>query len=85
MNKLKLRVIDDWKAGWKWVSTQALAIGAGINGAWVAVPDELKSNLPPKLLAYASLVIFASGLIGRFVTTAPTATEAADVQAPDAS
>lgn len=71
MEKLRLRLVDGWHKGWKWVSAQALALGAAINGAWLAVPDDMKAMLPPKVLAYVSFGVFAAGFVGRFFTTAP--------------
>lgn len=78
MGKLKFRLVDGWKKSWKWLSVQALALGTAVNGAWVLVPDELKASMPPKVAAYASLVIFATGFAARFLTTAPKAEEPGD-------
>ena len=63
-------LIDEWKHAWKLFSVQANAIGLAIVGAYTALPEEFKSTIPVKYVAYITGVTFAAGLVGRLVKQA---------------
>ena len=65
-----MKLIDDIRGAWRHYSTQALALGAAIQGAWVAFPDDLKAALGPDavvVVAKVTAVILVLGLAGKFV------------------
>ncbi len=68
---MKLRLVDNWKSAWKWLSAQALAITGALNLAWAALPDKMQDAIPPTTLAWMSGAVLAIGFIGRLVTFAP--------------
>lgn len=64
------KLIDDIRGAWRHYSTQALAIGAAIQGVWVAFPDDLKTALGPDaviVVAKVTASILVLGLIGKFI------------------
>lgn len=62
-----MKPVPNWKHGWKWLSVHLMALGAAIQGAWLAVPDTMRSFLPDKWAHAASLVTFVAGLAARFI------------------
>ena len=65
-----MKLIDDIRGAWRHYSTQALAMGAALQGVWVAFPDDLKAALGPDavvVVAKVTAVILVLGLLGKFV------------------
>lgn len=62
-----MKLIPDWKSAWKMFSVQANIIGASIIGAYMALPEEFKSQIPSKAVLVAAGTVFVLGLIGRVV------------------
>lgn len=48
-------------------SVQAMTMAAAIQGAWPAVPEDLKVALPHNLVHWVSIVLLVAGIIGRMV------------------
>lgn len=71
LNKLGMRLVDDWHKAWRWLSVQALALGAALQGAWLAVPADLKASVPSKYVTAITMTILVVGLVGRFLTFTP--------------
>lgn len=72
--KLVPRLIPNAKKAWTHFSTQALALGVGIQGAWAVFPDDLKAGLPANTVQWVSRItalILLWGLIGKFVDQTP--------------
>lgn len=59
-----MQLIDNAKAVWKHYSTWALTTVAGVGGTWVAIPEEIKSNLPHWVAQGVSWTVFFAGLFG---------------------
>ena len=70
MNMMKL--VDNWKKAHRMISVQMMALAAAIQGAWPAVPDDLKSSIPPHLVQYVSIAILVAGIIGRLLQQSST-------------
>jgi hypothetical protein len=69
-----MKLIDDVKGAWRHYSTQALALGAGIPSAWSAIPDDLKTAMPPSTVHWVANVtgiVCAVGLAGKFIDQTP--------------
>tara|TARA_R110002074_G_C12558458_1_gene667605 strand:- start:802 stop:1017 length:216 start_codon:yes stop_codon:yes gene_type:complete len=64
---IKSHLVDDAKNAAKWFSMQSMGLVAAILGAWVAMPDDLKSALPEWLVPVVAIVVLALGAIGRLV------------------
>jgi len=69
----KLKLIEDWRRAWRWVSVQCMILAGSIQGAWVFVPDDMKASIPPNVLQCATLVLLGIGVVGRFVQQTPPA------------
>lgn len=71
---MKIRLVRDWRSGYKWFSTQAIAL-ASLFGAyallaeqfWVSIPAELKSAIDPELSGAVSFWLTLIGLAARFI------------------
>lgn len=62
-----MQLIENAGKWWRMFSVQAMAIAAALQAAWVTVPDELRSTLPPHLVQWVSLVLLIAGIFGRLV------------------
>lgn len=65
-----MKFIDDAKTAWTHYSTIALAAASGLQAAWIAIPDVIKSGLPEIVshaVSWVSLAIVLLGLFGKFV------------------
>lgn len=62
-----MRLVDDFKQGWRWFSVQAMALALAIQGAWEVIPDDMKASIPPALVTYTTLGLLVLGIVGRLV------------------
>lgn len=65
-----MKIVDNAKACWKHYSTIALAMAGSLQGAWLAIPDTIKSDLPPTVGHVVAWIVFGvavGGLGGKFV------------------
>jgi len=63
----KMKLVDDWKNAWRWFSVWCLTISGAAPAAWLAVPDEMRRQVPAEWLAVAAVVIAVAGVFGRLV------------------
>lgn len=63
----KPTLVDDAKRCWRWLSVQAMAVAGAIQGAWLVMPDDLKSRIPEGLVQWVSLALLVLGIAGRVV------------------
>jgi len=59
-----MKLIDNAREVWKHWSTWALSTVVGIGGAWVSIPDEIKTNLPHYVSEGVSWVVTIAALLG---------------------
>jgi hypothetical protein len=62
-----MALIPEWRRAWRMASMQAMTLATAIQGAWLYVPEDLKSTLPPNVVHWASIVLLAAGIVGRLV------------------
>ena len=62
-----MKLVDEVKQAWRWISVQCMAWAIAIQGAWEAAPDDLKAGIPPKLVTYVTLALLGLGIVGRLV------------------
>ena len=67
MKRIKIKLIDNWKDGWKFISVNCMWLSAAIQGAWFYLPEDLRSKLPETYAITASIILLIIGIIGRFV------------------
>lgn len=60
-------LVSDWKGAWRWWSVQAMALAGAIQGAWVFVPDDLKSRVPDDIASVITAALMVLGIIGRLI------------------
>lgn len=66
--RAKRRIVPNWRSRLGDWSTKALAFGAAVAAAWVALPVDLKAHLPVDYVAWAVGALNFFGLGAKFVT-----------------
>ena len=62
-----MRLVTQWQRAWRWFSMQAMALALALQGAWMALPDEMKAQAHPRLVAVLTVLLLLLGLAGRLV------------------
>ena len=62
-----MKLVPNWKHSWKWFSTQVHVAQAAIVSTWLALPPDLKSYLPAKVLVGVVGFLGVIGVIGRVI------------------
>ncbi len=60
-------LIEEWRGAWRWFSLQAMALTAALQAGWAALPDDLKSHVPERLVTAISIGLLLLGIAGRLV------------------
>jgi len=60
-------LVAEWRQAWRWFSLQAIVLSGVVQGAWEALPADLKQYLPRGLGLGLSLAILLLGIAGRLV------------------
>lgn len=61
------KLVAEWRRAWRWFSVQAMALTLALQGAWAALPDDMKARLPSWLVMAASVALLLLGIAGRLV------------------
>lgn len=62
-----MKLVDDWKDAWKWISLNCMAIAGALQGAWVYVPEDMRAELPKNLVHGITLILLICGIAGRLI------------------
>ena len=62
-----MKLVADWKDAWKWISVNCMVIATAIQGAWVYVPEDMRTSLPPNLVHFLTIGLLAVGVAGRLI------------------
>jgi hypothetical protein len=62
-----MKLVDDAKQAWRWISMQCMGLALALQGAWEVMPDDMKAGIPPKLVTYIALGLLVIGMAGRLV------------------
>jgi hypothetical protein len=62
-----MTLVEDAEQSWKWFSMQAMTLAAAIQGAWVFIPEDMKSTIPHNYVTGATVVLLVAGILGRLV------------------
>lgn len=65
---IRLTLTDDAKKFYRMYSVWAMALAGAIQGAWVFVPDDMKSSLPPHIVQYVTITLMVLGVTGRLTS-----------------
>jgi hypothetical protein len=66
-----MKLVDDAGKAWKWFSMHAMVAGTALQGAWLALPDDMKASIPPQYVTWATFALFVLGIAGRLVKQEP--------------
>jgi len=64
---MKLKLVEDWRRGWRWISVNCIAVVVAVQGAWMAMPDDLKAGIPSAWVSGVSVAMLVLGAVGRFI------------------
>lgn len=62
-----MKLVEDWKQAWKWISTNCMMLAAAIQGAWVYIPQDLRSSLPEWGISITTIALLIFGIAGRLI------------------
>ena len=62
-----MRLVEDARKAWRWISVQAMALAGAIQVAWLSIPDDMKASIPAKYVTVLTLGLLVLGIAGRLV------------------
>lgn len=62
-----MKLIDNWKKGWKFISVHCMVLAQAIIGSWMALPMKMQDTIPVQYVLGLAVVLLAAGIVGRFV------------------
>lgn len=62
-----MKLIDDWRQAYRFVSMQCMALAVALQGAWEVMPPPLKDRLPDGWVTGISIALLVLGMVGRLV------------------
>lgn len=63
-----MKLIEEWRVCYKYLSVQANSIGAALAVVYGSMYDQLKENFPPTVMAAVTAAVFVLGIVGRLVS-----------------
>lgn len=60
-----MKLIDNWKEGWTWLSVHTLVILAAIPIIWGQIPEQWKAALPSSSLVWITAAVAVCGIVAR--------------------
>lgn len=62
-----MKLVDDFKQCWRWLSIQAMVLAGAVQGAWTFVPDDMRTSIPPHIVQGVTIALLVLGVAGRLV------------------
>lgn len=62
-----MKLVSDWKQAYKWISVNCMTIAAAVQGAWVYIPEDLKTSAPRNLVTIITVSLLVLGVVGRII------------------
>ena len=62
-----MKFIANWKKAWRMLSIQAMTLAGAVQGAWMFIPDEMRSSIPANVVQAVTLALLVLGVAGRLV------------------
>ena len=62
-----MKLIDEWRKCYKFVSVQAMVLAGAIQGAWVYIPDSLRASVPQNIVTGVTVALLVLGVVGRVI------------------
>jgi hypothetical protein len=64
---MKPHLIPNWRRAWRMFSVQAQALALAVIGGWQAMPDDLRTVVPPEAVFGLAMVLLVAGIVGRLI------------------
>lgn len=62
-----MKLVDDAKQCWRWISMWCMTLAGAVQGAWVFIPDDLKSSMPHSVVQVVTVGLLVLGVAGRLI------------------
>lgn len=62
-----MKLIANWRKAYRMLSVQAMALATALQGAWMTMPEDLKSSVPKQAVYWLTMGLLAFGIAGRLV------------------
>lgn len=62
-----MKLVENAKESWKWISMQAMTLAGALQGAWVFIPEDMRDSVPKNIVHWLTLSLLVLGIIGRLV------------------
>jgi hypothetical protein len=62
-----MKLVNDWRKSWRWFSMQAQAAGVALQGSWLLVPEDVKTQIPGTIVTGIAMFLLIAGMLGRLV------------------
>lgn len=62
-----MKLIANWKKAWRMLSVQAMALAGAVQGAWMFIPDGMRSSIPANVVQAVTIALLVLGVVGRLV------------------
>ena len=62
-----MKLVPGARRAWRWFSMQAMVASAALQGAWLALPADMKATVPDRIVMIATIALLAMGVVGRLV------------------
>jgi hypothetical protein len=60
-----MKLVDNWKSAWKWLSVQLITVAGAIQLSIVALPDKFTAWIPDSWAHAMTLVVLLGAVLGR--------------------
>ena len=62
-----MKLIANWKKAWRMLSIQAMTLAGAVQGAWMFIPDDMRTSIPSNVVQGLTIALLALGVAGRLV------------------
>lgn len=62
-----MKLVDDWKDAWKWISVNCMVLAGVVQTAWISIPDDLRSTMPSYIVHALTIGLLLMGVAGRLI------------------
>lgn len=62
-----MKLVDDWKHAWKWLSVNCMVVATAVQGAWMYIPADMRTKFPSEGVHILTIFLLVAGVAGRLV------------------
>lgn len=66
-----MKLVENWRRAWRWISVQSMVVAVAVQGAWAFIPDDLRASFPKDYLQAVTVLLLLVGVAGRLVKQTP--------------